>query len=1091
MTPTLRERWLAGGSVAVVAPTLDPSELVVADRRVLLVTGDEGSALLLAATLRAPLFLRSTGTRERNGTLAGRAPLVVSSIDSLHLPSYRALLDGELSSWPKVLWGADDLVATDSWAERLLPARLDVFVADRRAPSDAEVFGGDSAIVRRTTTPAMDLVGLGGGLLLGATPQGSSLGGLPIRRHQLGRPFARAWTQAESALREHETGIDLLEQVTVATATVDPRRPTGIKRVGPFFAPAGGVLLFEGATDRPPPNAEKVDAVRSRLTAGGEGAWLVGEARDFSALKALASAGVISDLRPIWISARVADMQRFRRPFVDAHVAWQELADLYGAALVGWSLVERTGFALSDQAPRDLVALAEVLAVRPSVVCDVLMDLDAANLIAARVEKLAFEASPGPHWQMPADEIATSLATPADAAEGDWVTSDGCRTAAWRESAGLSRGDDCGACEVCDPMAASLRARIASTPAPSGLTLDLLPERPSGSSSLDALFSGLGSASETVTAPVGDTELLLAALRGGDDDEARGVIARVGGAEQALAHSLFRFQGPDRDAELPDEAVRAMLATILAGWAPWGTVPSNVSETRPGTFSLEIEDGQRWTFLRRSGSAKEQPTLIARLQGLLPAAELGLVADLATAATANRAWSEAMAGLEESVRASLSSGVPVDPEALAAPIDSARVALESAVGEQSGSTPVLLRVLRAGTPELGSHLQGFLGRGEPNLHQHLAARLVLRSGETPSISAGQVLRWWKRDAKALGAERLGALVDSMSAARRADIAALVAVLGGDWRARLIATGLRLGALPRELLPEAVDGSDPAMMARALVAAAPDPGRAGRLWHEQAEFLKSMDLVALKRELELVSGPVANALSERVQNEMDEREARVKARRQVLGLAEAGKLGEAAELLAKLPMEPLSAEMESALNTVRHRAVARQVELVAPVAAVLAGVSGEDAEDAAFAALEDAVGEGFGKSLGALLSKQHRRLPGDPTRALWLARVHCLQGDWAEGERVYSVAASLRSDPTSRVATEFEGIFLAFEEAESKRGLRWVERMLGVPWHQVLLPHVAGLVDEGVVPDAARVPLAQLLEGTGSPFYSKLIDRLRG
>jgi hypothetical protein len=252
----------------------------------------------------------------------------------------------------------------------------------------------------------------------------------------------------------------------------------------------------------------------------------------------------------------------------------------------------------------------------------------------------------------------------------------------------------------------------------------------------------------------------------------------------------------------------------------------------------------------------------------------------------------------------------------------------------------------------------------------------------------------------------------------------------------------------------------------------------------------MDLSELKKELELISGPVAAVFVERTQTELDERQARVHARHEVLASASAGKLGEAAERLARIPLEPLSAEIASALDAVRQKAISRQAELVAPVAAVLAGISGEDAEDAAFAALEDAVAEGFGKSLGALLSKQHRRSPNDPTRALWLARAHCLEGDWAEGERVYGVAASLRSDPASRVATEFEGIFLAFEEEQNKRALRWVERMLDVPWHHVLLPHIEGLVEESVVPDSARGPLSVLLEGTGSPFYTGLVGRLR-
>jgi hypothetical protein len=1096
MLPTsLRDRWLAGDDVAVVAPGLDPRALASDGRRVLLVTPDDLSALLLGVAAGAPLLLRATGARERNRSLSGPAPLLVTSVDALHLPSYRALLAGELSQAPRAAWGVDAFEAFGrlAWIRELLGSCLRVYTSAARAPDGTDVIGGDTGCVRAGERLAIDLVGLGGGVLLGAGPNDASLGGLPLRRHRVDRPLARGWTEAERALRAADAGIDVLEGgATVATAGVG--RALAIADGQPFFNEAGGVVLVAPRGPRADVSAADVDAVRDAARRGGsdEDPWVVGDAADPGLLGDLVRSGVLRDLRPVWTEARVADAQRFRRPFVDAHEAWRDLAARYGAALPGWTLAERTRLALSDQAPRDLVALASMLSVRPSMVCDVLMDLDATDLMAARVEHLGFEARPGPAW----DEDAASVAARIQAARGlrgddEWEAEEGCRTAAWRRSVGLEGLSECGRCEVCDPSGLALSEGLARSPGRLGLGTVSPEEAPRGKASLDALFAGLGKGTKGAAAPPPD--LLLDVLRGGDPAALRAEVERVGGPSVALALALLRTQSAPVGAPLGSEAADVMLSVLAAGHAPWGELPAGVTSPRPGTWVLESPDLGKWTFVRRSGSGAEEAGFVARLQALPDSGPGEGVTRLAAARAAGGTWEDTLREVEAQLRSALAQGGLPDLAGLAERLHDARVVLEAAIGQPAKDLPELVRVLAidpADTEAIAPYLAAFLGRNEPGLPPRVAARWVLEAEELPALSAAEVLRWVRRDRLGLDDGALSRLLSGMRSGRRADLAGLVESLGEAWTESLLEVGLRLGALPRELFERAITDAGPARAIQALVAVSPDAGRARRIWAEHRHALASHDVHALLAELASYEGAVAVALRAELEADLDRQEARLEEARAVVGLAGAGRLGEAAERMAALDTSDLPAALAEELSAVRSRAVARQSELIGPVASVLAGATGDEAEDEAFAAIEEAVGEGFGRAVVALLSKQHRRAPDDPARALWFARALCISGDWAEGERVYGVAASLRSDVGARVATEFEGMFLAFEEGESHRAIRWLRRVLEVPWHQVLLPHVQELAEEGIVPAAARREVAAALEQTGSPFYSKVIRALR-
>lgn len=1058
LPPSVLQRWLGGETVRVVAPSLPPAALVVPDRRVLLVASDDRAALLLAAAAAAPLLLPTTGPRERNRALSGTAPQLVTSLSALRLPSFADLLREELADWPRAIFGDDDAEALVGPSLRVTPS------------GDGEVIDLPSGIVRAASNLAVELVGLGGGVLVDAAPGRQSLGGLPVREHRLDRPRVRDWVGAERAVRSPEPGIDVLGAGAMVGV---PGRGVAVA-TDALFVPEGAVVITSAPPQPRAVTGADIDALRARARAGD--GWLVLPAQDAALAEELARVGALADVRPAWGEAVVADGHRFRSPFLDAHDAWRELARVYGEALKGWSLPERTRLALSDQGARDLIVLADALGVRPSHLGDVLVDLAGAELVAARVSAPLVEASAGPQWEADANELAAAVMESRPGA-AEWRSVEGCRTAAWRVAVGLPAGEPCGGCETCDPSGASLAGRLGAqrpiVPAP-------VTAEPKGAASLDALFSGLGGGATVERAPgVPGGKRLADELLG--DGAVR--IAELGAA-RAFVLVLYRFDGPG---PLPsDEAVAALLDALAVAQAPWGQLPSGVSRKRGG-WNVEV-GAQRWSFAHRRDASGVEDAVLARL-----AAEDDRLARLAASIAAADATKRAFDVLESLVREGLgSSSEPVDARAQVEIVEQHRRDLEAAIGQPAPLAPGLVRVQLADEDELEALTRGFLARGGGgSLAGAQAGRELLRRGAVPALSAGELLRWLERDRPALTRERIDALLGRLESGRRGDVASLHGQVLEFHHEAVVAAGLRIGALPRELVEPVLAEGTAEDVVRALVASVPDPGRLKRSWGAHRAVLLARFPVDQLRPLVVGESAVERSLAALLDGEEEAARERAAARQEVRDLADAGRLGEAAERLAALPDEVLDAAERAALDAVKERAVARQAELVAPLAAVLAGKTGEDAEDEAFAAVEDATAEGFGRAVVALLSRQHRRAPGDPVRALWLARALCMAGDWAEGERVYRVAAGLRSDPTTRVATEFEGIFMAFEEGQAARALSWLGRALDVPWHQVLLPQVQALLDEGVVPDGRKADLATLLERTGSPFYSKVIRALRG
>lgn len=1089
---SLLSSWLDGAGAAVVAPGLSPRTLVEAagDRRVLFVAADDASALLLGAALRCGVLLRTTGARERARRVERGGPLVTSRT-SLLAPSLAALLTGELSEAAQVAWGF-----VRGGALAVLPT------ADG-APDGAERVAGSGA-VRRSDDLAADLVGLGGGVLLGPSPAAESLGGAPLRHHSLARPFPRGWDKAEEALRRFEGGVDALE-LHPATVTVD-----GV----PVATPGGAAFVAEGSVllQGPEPDADAdvdadaVDAARASLLRGGDAAdpWLVARGADEALLRDLVAADALAELRPTWTRARVADGSRFRSPFVDAHGAWTAVSDRYNEARGAWSLADRGRFVLADNAPRDLVELAGELGLRPSLLADVLMDLVAADVVAARIEAQdgpEFEANPGPRFEAPAAELAEAI-NRARAARREArqrrvqaLEAAACTTVGFRVAAGVPAGEPCGLCDRCDPSGEAVGKQAVSVHAPD--------------TSADALFAGLGGAGAGGGGSVPDRgEGLANRLLAGDAAE---LLAELG-PEVTAVLALFRHRGADGGRE-PSVADAEALLEVLRRQGEGQGLPEGVKAPRPGVFEFAGAEGARGSvFARRKGTKGLAGKVAGAVGGDGAAAALAGAWERAMAAdkVVARLSSYLGAGLEEEfdvpvlatralegIEPSHREGDSRDAQLLRA-VDGLATSTPTPVPEGAPIVSVLMAWMRSDPVELLELARPALQSKNAPLASRLAVRALARSEMAAPIAAKELRRWL--ESKELPPpQALLPWVQAVWSGRRGDIKGLAELLPEELHGELADAALRLGVLPLEMLGFALDraaggpeGPDPEKAADALIAVCPDARRAKGLILERADELALHRFDKLMAALQPRKGGVPKGLRSGLEARREALKAREAERQAIIAVAAEGRLGEAAERLAALPgQDALTDAQQAELASVRERAVARQSELVQPIAAVLAGATGEDAEDAAFAAIEDAVSEGFGKAVVALLSRQHRREPGDPARALWYARACCLAGDWLEGEEAYSVAAGLRSDPVTRVATEFEGLFMAFEEQQASRGLAWLERVLATPWHQVLLPQVTALVDEGVVPENRTVDLVALLEATGSPFYDKLLARLRG
>jgi len=1108
-------------------------------RRLLVATPDDGTALLVSARLGQAPLLRTTGAEDRN-RLLGRT-LIVTSLDSLHVPTLRSLLVTDLADAARLLLGACRLdgrvrgnLGRAAFEQDLLgPSRLRVHSLVGTAPTGSPVLPGGSGVVLRSDSPASELADLGGGVVLGALDGLTTAahdGGLPVREHELRRPFARGWIGASVAVAEADRGFDVL-------SGLDPLPVAGSAPIywpGPFrggLVADGSLFLGDVGGAQQELDPEALTAVLSQVER--DGAWSVfpGDRPETTSLvEDLATVGVLGRVRPAWGTARVADAKRFRSPFADREPAWKALADRYADALRRWSLGERTRLALSDQSPRDLVELARALGTDLATLSDTLMDLDAANVIAARTEAKAgawdIQVRRGRDFGLSAEDAIERLGAlraervALDESIDQALAIPGCSTVAWRAATTGLGGEPCGVCKHCDPSGDALRARGGgrSGGTTSGATVRGPNARQEARASLQGLFGSLPDRPES-TAPEDPLDL----ARSGEPADLERAIELAGSPAALYLLGLYRHHAPPGKAALPlaEPVVEALVRALEGDATPAPTVKNldvggaSVRRGRSGSWTVKLSsDGPgQWRFLDRSSGSWESDALL-RLEGR--SERLG---QLAAARRCQAAWTQAARGLEGRLVQWLdrNDGVP-GPAQLATllgePLPSAHPAwapLFERWAQLAGRAEVSFDALAAPVPKalpgrrviemlsrlVGQDQKALLEAGRALLTDSAPSRpidrLLLRSLTLlqPALSAEELLRWTELPERPADP---GPLVERLQSGRRGTFARLAGVLPAELRPSLLARSVALRRVPRELFDEALAAaSEPSEVAAVLVGATPAPDRARRVWDAVRGRIPIDSQAALHAALGELDGGGAVALAKLVGAEEERRAEARRDRAAILELADKGHLGQAATRLAALEnwQEDSTPEERAAFESVRLEAIERQKSLLGPIIAALAGTVGPGVDDAAFGALEDSVQEGFGPAVVALLARQHRRAPQDVRRALWLARALALNGEWGDAQRVYRAAAKEHVDLRKRFETEFEGVFLAFDEGQGKRALGWLGDLLSTPWHQVLAPHVDGLIAENIVPPKQRAALADLLAGTGSPFYAKAVQRLRG
>ena len=1133
LPPDLLARWLNGQTVDIVAPELRLEALLAqlpAAQTLLVVVPDDGTALLAAAAVGHRPLLRSTQPEDRNRLLGRR--IVVTSVDSTHAPSVRTLLVTDLRGAAVVVVGACRLdprapgnLGRAGFEEDLGSGRLRVHSLAATAPERSWTAPAGDGVVVRSPSPGSLLAERGGGVVLAPLPEGELVGaqrgGLPVRTHALRRPFARPWRGAMEALAASERGFDVLEDFDGAVLTgTAPVASVGPQWGGFLF---GAALVLRSEEPSPESNDDAlVDAVLGQVSS--DAGWSVfagDDPRLAGALADLVGIGVLGRLRPCWLTARVADAMRFRSPFADREPAWKALADRYADSLRQWSLEDRTALALSDQGPRDLVALARALGTDAAAIGDVLMDLDAGNVIAARVEARAgswdLQVRRGRAWGMDRGLVLDGLralrAARRSIAEGlhEALNAPGCATGAWRRAATGSAGPECGRCEVCDPNGVGWSERRA----PAEPTLPSRESKAERTASLQGLFGSLAG----VQAPREPAADPVALAQAGDPADLDRGVALAGGPEALYLLGLLRPQPPPGTSALPIPlpVVHVVLEALVRQASPGGLALGDlvldgvtVRGARSGAWTVRLgPDDVTWRLVPRSTSVRWESGALDRLRERSER----LVA-LAAARSDDAAWARAARSLEARVAQWLDAndGVPspgqldalagtppkADHPAWADAVSLwAELASVSGVAVRDRALPEglpgreVLRVLLALRRQDDRALTaGGLLALSGDATAGSAERLLLRSLAVldPELTAEQLLGWVARPGST---PDLGPLIRRLKAGRRTSFVELASRLDPSLRPLIVERSVALCRLPRELLDEAFAAAEGLpSVAAVLVATTPAPDRARRVWAAVRGRIPPDLHDALSAALSDIAGQSAEALATLAGAEAKARVSRQEQRAAVLAHAEAGQLGQAATLLAALDLTEASPTERDALAALRERAIARQSELVVPVVVALAGSGGPDADDAAFGAIEDAVSEGFGDALVALLVRQLRRDPEDIGRGLWLARALALNGDWREARRVYQSTARQHSDPRKRFETEFEGVFLAFDEGQSDHALRWTSELLDTPWHQVLAPHVDTLVTDEIVPLQDRAALADLLERTGSPFYSKAVGRLR-
>ncbi len=1117
------ERWLAGEDRHVVGPFLAPADLLPDTGTTLVLLDSDLAALAWAAATGAGLLLRTTARADRNrllGDVAG-ASVLVSSVDALHSPILRKEIARSRPGIPWLVWRADRLHSLHRehagrlpWVVRHRDAcrggGLLWLHADRGlAPQDAEVLEASPGVLRRVARgEAGPLLELARGIAAGPGALGDLLGhqlgeaGRARRSHELAALRRRAWQQADRALRSEGRGVDSFAD---DPGTVPGR---GLLRTAPAWSPAelavplGAALGQVDASpgEGAPVTAEVVSRLKRLLEEEGTARWLgvAGDAPGVSAalLGDLASAGMLADLRPTRLSARVADQGRFRPPRVDREPEYRALYDDYKAAMGGLALSERVRFALTDRAPQDLRGLAQRLDRDPASVADLLVTMDDDGLVTAFCEPLGgaadWQATRGPRWEDEAKELASAVEElraarrePLARAAAILAATEGCRAALLGAALGV-KAETCGFCDLCDPTGSRWPETMAAAPPPLRVGPAGGPRRERPTPGLDSLFAGLGGGAgpKAAEAPSWNTDDLAKALATGERLDA--ALEAAGSVALLWLRGAWQDVTPGRGRR-PSAEVADALVSHLAGEAGPSTgragggvrrLPSGVVEVRlrgggVGTSHRFAERPDTWQLLDAAAALESPPAALAGLAAVR-AGRAGWQAWLEATRSSLDGWMTENGGLPEVASHFADAPVVAGESAWSAALSTLDAACR---GDLDGALEALPEV--PGSDEVEAMLLAALGEwgtlweaGEEALvarepSEELVARLERRAllglDPLPPLDAGVVRAWLAWAASEPGAAELPGtrLVRSVERGRPADFVALARLAD---EADVAARALKIGQLPEKLVPVA-------LQAHALVdvlAAVADAERRGpALWKRYAASLPLEEQRRLVTTLRERSPGMAAA----GEGSLARLEAAAAERQRVLDLAAEGRLVEILPLLVGLEAR------DPELDAVRAQVDAAQRRYSTPLARAL---TSDEHDAAAWGALRQARADGWLDAMVLLLRLQVRRYPADGRRVLWLARSLAVAGRWFEAEASFGEAAALAEGQPKALEREFEGVDLALEAGQGRRVGEWLVRLVRSRRTRALAREITTRLWAGKVsPEACEVLEAELLrDGSG-------------
>ena len=458
--------WLAGESLAVVAPWTAPQHWVEAARdsglRMRLVVDRDWAAFVLGGALGLPvahLGLSEAAARKIVGEQA-----FVTSWDCLSSSLVGPVVAEDRGGLRWVDVQADRGVSGHrSFRPRPahLGAWLRVFADPRLAPSGAPIQEGQDGTLRvdADRRKLVSRLPIGAHAVLvsreSTAPSPGTLG-VPVRAWDQAQRDGRSDTRLGTAMARPQPGIDVI--LHVGRPAVALGRTLFIEQdlLDPADLGAPVDLRVEGRDEGQ--SGDEIDAGRLLDGDATEGVWrgLFG-ADGATALEDLADLGVLGVVRATPGLVKVMEATRWKSPFVDRHAAGLDIHTRWSQTRAALPLREQPAFVWTDAHGRDLVETSRVLGVGPAELADVLRSLDAEGLITATL----IERVPGGErvWQAKrapeeadADEIRRRVAVrrSRQAEVQAALRVPGCRRVAARVVLGLPEGPPCGHCDRCE-----------------------------------------------------------------------------------------------------------------------------------------------------------------------------------------------------------------------------------------------------------------------------------------------------------------------------------------------------------------------------------------------------------------------------------------------------------------------------------------------------------------------------------------------------------------------------------------------------------------------------------------------------------------